>query len=341
MTHKRTPFINETATLTWLNRCVKVLGYLKLYPDITQKDLAQKLGISVSRASRVLKKMQAQRLIYLQYRDVFKKWAPTKTGLRLFIASSKSSNYARSSFNYHDLQVKYPLLKTPRAFKESLLNRGFEIAARRNWSGFQRQEAQGLVMFTPRNCLFMPSEIWGDTPEACARELVKVAQALRIRLEEEFPELRLGKAEGWEAGFKLTRQHMSLIGGPSDDIPEGYKNRADDRLVVEASKTPEFETVHPVYAYEDMNHLTKYFRGIIKNGTRAGDIKEASENARAALEKETELRELVTRLARETSVNNTTMKVLLDSLILIFHVEKPEKGRALGEHDFMGDFAYG
>lgn len=340
MTQKRNSLINETATLTWLNRCVKVLGYLKLYPDATQKDLAQKLGISVSRASRVLKKMQGQGLIYLQYRDVFKKWAPTKKGLRLFIASSKSSNYARSSFNYHDLQVKYPLLKTPRAFKESLLNRGFEVAARRNWSGFQRQEAQGLVMFTPRNCLFMPSEIWGDTPEACARELVKVAQATRIRLEEEFEDLKLGKAEGWEAGFKLTRQHMALTGGVSDDIPEGYKNRSDDRLVVEASKTPEWETVHPVYAFEDMNQLVAFNRGIIKNGTRAEDIKAASENARAAREKESELRELVTRLARETSTTNTTLKVLLDSLILIFKVDKPGKGRALQEHDFRGDFAY-
>lgn len=336
----RTPLINETATLTWLTRCVKVLGYLKLYPSITTKGIAEKLGISRSRASRVLKRMHEQGLIYLQYRDVFNQWAPTKKGVRLFIASSKTSTYARSSFNYHDLQVKYPLLKTPREFKDQLLNRGFEVAARRNWTGFQRQEAQGLVMFTPRTCLFMPSEIWGDTPEACAGELVKVAQALRIRLEEEFEGLRLGYPEGWEAGFKLTRQHMSLVGGPSDDIPEGYKNRGDDRFVVEASKTPEYETIHPTYAFSDMAHLTEYFRGIIKKNLRAEDIQAAQENARDARERESELRELVTELARETRDSAATMKALLDSLILLFKPEDQEKERAERDGSKEG-FIYG
>lgn len=298
--------LKTLAQHTRFARWVKVLGYLSIYPDITTKELAQKLGLSRSRASRVLNEMKEHGFIIKEFRSFVNKWTPTEKGVRFFKGSLKSST-SKSSFNYHDLQVKLPILSRPERFDDVLVNQGFEVATRRHYKGHQRRLAQGTVLITPKSVLFYPSEIWGESPDECAAALVQVAQALRIRLEEEFQGLRLGYPEGWGAGFKLTRQHMSLVGGPSDLIPEGFSDRADDRLVVEASKTPEFETIHPKLAFEDMAALVEFNRSVIKNGVTGEGLAATLELARANTV-------AIRELAETTKVNAQEIRLLTDNM---------------------------
>jgi hypothetical protein len=216
-----------------------------------------------------------------------------------------------------------------------LANHGFEIASRRHYKGLQRRLAQGTILVTPKSVLFYPNEIIASSPDECARQLVQVAQATRIRLEEEFQGLRLGYPEGWEAGFKLTRQHLAMTGGKSDLIPEGFSDRADDRLVVEASKTPEFETVHPKYAYEDMRHLVEFDRAIIKHNITGEDIVKFLEGlielrqavytlalaSRANVEQVNKLTELTTLNAQELKIVAEQMRQLIQLLTTVLGVD--------------------
>jgi hypothetical protein len=239
-----------------------VLELIRL--DMNLAQIAKHLKVSKPRVSIIVRGLEEKEMVRL------KTWSARKfyelTGgaeLLLGVAVEGVNSLSKPLYRFHNLEVVLPIVRSPEGFEGTLLNKGFEVAARRNYRRFQRRFNHGLVFFG-KSVLYYPNEVWAGSPEECLNKLVKQAQEVRIELEDAFEGLRVGYPLEKEA-FKLVNQHMALVGGAADSLPPHSLARGS-RFLVDASKgVPEIEAHSPVYAQVDMKKLVSFFDDIAKS----------------------------------------------------------------------------
>ena len=135
-----------------------------------------------------------------------------------------------------------------------------------------------MVIFNPRSVQFMPPEVYGPSAESAFEQALRLVLKVKDFLEnEDFPGLVLGTPEQIA---KVTGQHYAR---PFDPLAvEYYKNSLktgarttyrSDRLGIDLSiGVPEGETVHRVFAKDDLAKITDFYERLIRSEVTFDDL---------------------------------------------------------------------
>lgn len=135
-----------------------------------------------------------------------------------------------------------------------------------------------MVIFNPRSVQFVAPAIYGPSQDAAFEDALRLVEKVKRFLEDvEFPGLVLGDPS---QVYRVTQQHYAR---PFDPLAnEYYKNSVktgvrttyrSDRLAIDMSLgLPELETVHRVFAKDDLRKITEFYESYLRGDVSWSDL---------------------------------------------------------------------
>lgn len=230
--------------------------------------IAARLGINVSNVTRRIYVFERKGYLKRGVRTSFQEWHLTQLGksalnemqqVRKVFGGARLNEPKNLSFRYHHLIFKISILRQPPEIIPQLIKHHFKGNRRGFMRGFEVKIRGTPVFYAGKSFLIYPAPIPAGSPhqaiEAGLRELDLILEVLARW----FPQVELHNRR------ELCRQHLAMIGGLSELIPDGF-NYSSDRIVVDASTgVIEVETVNKKYAFEDMLKIISFLDSLVKD----------------------------------------------------------------------------
>jgi len=151
----------------------------------------------------------------------------------------------------------------------------------KNWTGFKKSLWGCSVVFNPSSVQFIPQEVYTASSEAAFDEAFRLVRKVQDYLSENYVGLVLAPLT------VVYSQHYARLLDPlaiefqktskKENVNLSYRG---DRIAVDCSRSlPELETLHKVFAKDDLVKIAEFYEDLVKTGFRIGDIEDLKEAA--------------------------------------------------------------
>lgn len=230
------------------------------------KLLSQHLKKSRGYISKQTTKLQKLGLLEKERLFNISKFVITNKGKKAVFHFLGVSEKEKQQIRLHNFSVIMKILRLPTQLEKKLLNHNWIEYNPKNWRAYKKKIEGLYVLWTPKTVQIPAIEVYANTISQAYSEALQRVLLIKQHLEEDYKGLLLGQPE--ELAY-IASQHVAKLYDPLAVSAKlaGYKYKSNRLHIDESKGIPELETVHKIYAKDDMYKITEMYEDIIRGNS--------------------------------------------------------------------------